>query len=533
MQIFTHLPKLLRRGCGSFLLLLSLFAHTATAAYQPAYQPEGTPEPFIMNGFYDTPYGMMQIIGFSNTVYYAADGKTVYIGSLIPRDIKTNEMWHRGTIDGDKLIVDASKPVVTLTEDYGTYRFCFGEYYEEDRGWKIKDLVFPIERDASGRIVRLRFDDNEALPQRHIGLCIVDLEGNATPYAECRCLDLQYFDHSTDFTVLPPTATVHPYIYYGSSSFATDFAERGNVAIDGDDYYFDTLLPEITQPQTKATQQTVWIKGTREGNTITLQNDQYLGNALGYYLYYNGVERTGFNELYNNWTIALSDLRLNIDPATDVITVDSPNTFLPGAYTAAGYLYYYTSALRLQPHQADQLLTPSPVSEISLFNQYNDFGVFCLVFRLTNTTPDGQYLNPEHLGYRIYLDDEVYTFRKKDYPNLDRDYTIVPYGYSDRRADEYSDIVCRDIIWNVVNLREDIFSRIGVQAVYTLDGESRVSPIVYVDIDGNTETVYPDGINPATLLPAPNVGTAYDLSGRRTTPSSGHITIEDGRVVLR
>lgn len=504
--------------------------HSPKKAYVCNVKPEGTAVPYIMSGFYDTVYGMMQIVGFSNTVYLAEDGTTAYVGSLLPRDIKTDEMWHKGTISGDKLAIDCSEVAVTLVEDYGTYKFHFGEYYEEDRSWKIKDLELNIERADDGSIARLYVDDDVNFPQRHIGLCLVDSEGGVVPYVECRCLDLELYDKSMEFTELPATAEVSDYIYYGSSSFATDFAQKGRVAIapsterPGEtDYYFDGLLPEMGN---------AWVKGRRSGQTITLDNDQYLGNDLGYYLYYNGTERLRYNELYGNWDVAISDICLTI--ADDgVISVENPGRCMPGAYTAAGYLYYYTKEMRIEPCGGDDVpLTPSMPSEVVLYDQFNDFGVFCLVFNLTNMTADGKYLDPDGLSYCIYLDDELYTFRRSQYPNIEQDMTYVPFGYSDKRADEYSDIVNRDIVWNVVNLREDMFERVGVQAVFNGGGETRHSSIVYVDLDGRTSVVNPDGIAPTLAQPVVNA-PAYDLSGRRTAAGQSGISIQGGRTVIR
>lgn len=488
-------------------------------ALTSTHKPEGTPKPYIMSGFYDTVYGMMQIVGFSNTVYFADDDATVYIGSFFPRDFATEQLWHKGKIVDNKIVFDSKEIACTLREDYGMYKLHFGEYYEEDRSWKIKDLELNYEREDG----HIYMEDSEAVPQRHIGLCIVDLEGTAIPIFETRCLNLEYFDKSLEFTTVPETAVVTDYVHFGSSSFDSTIAQLGRVAVDGDDYYFDSLLPEMGN---------AWLKGTREGNTIKLVSDQYLGNSVGYYLYYDGVERTKYNELYGNYDISPTELEIEVK-ADGSLVVENNQKCFPGAYTAGGYLYYYVKNLRLEPYAGDVLMTPSAPGEIDLFDQYNDFGVFCLVFRLENLTKDGRFLNPEHLSYRIYIDDEPYTFRKAEYPNIDHDMALVPYGYTDNRGDEYADIICRDINWNVVNLREDMFEKVGVQAVYTVDGETAESPILYVNLIGRKWTEYPDGIvNLTNEAPKDQLNAIFDIYGRRATRNDG-LRIENGKVVLR
>lgn len=504
-------------------LQTQIAAKAPLKAAQSTYKPEGKATPYIMNGFYDTPYGMMQIIGFSNTVYFAEDGETVYVGSFLPRDFKTAEFWAKGKIVGNpagpeqaKIVFDANEVALTLNEDYGTYRLHLCEYYEEDRGWVYKDLELLYDEDG-----HIYIDDSEALPQRHLGLCLTDLEGNAYPAYEFRCVDLKPYDLSMEFTEVPASAQISDYAYIGKSSFDSDVAMKGRVAVDGDDYYFDSLLPEVGK---------VWVKGTREGQRITLHNDQYLGNGMGYYLYYNGVERTGYNELYGNWTIDMTDLTMTVG-RDGTITVDNNSKFFPGAYTAVNYLYYYVKDLQLKPYTQPVAANPEAPSEIALYDQYNDYGVFCLVFRLSNMKKDGTFLDPDCLGYRIWLDDEPYTFRRRLYPNIDKDMDVVPYGYTDNRGDEYADIVCRDINWNVVNLREDMFERVGVQAVYTVGEETLYSPILYVDLDGKTTTVSPDGIR--GVVSDEIIAPIFDLSGRRAKANDKGIHLENGKAVLR
>ena len=514
--------------------LASCFALSASAADSPqhavqsTFTPEGTPVNYIMNGFYDTVYGMMEIVGFSNTVYFADDDKTVYVGSLFPRDFPTADLWHKGVIEGDKIRFDCNDVALTLKEDYGTYRLHLGEYVEEDRSWVIRDLVLNYE---DGHIY---MEDNPVVPQRHIGLCIVNSDGGAVPIYECRCVDLQLYDKSTEFTEVPASATVSDYIYYGDSSFSSTIAQKGRVAVDGNDYYFDSLLPEMGS---------AWVKGIREGNTITLVNDQYLGNSLGYYLYYNGAERLHYNELYGNYDTTMTDLTMSVG-ADGTITVDDGGRCFPSAYTAVGYLYYYAQNMRMKPYAGDVPATPPTPTDVVLFDQFNDYGVFSLVFRLENLTKEGNFLNPDCMGYYIYIDDERYTFRKRFYPNIDHDMTLVPYGYVDARNDEYSDIVCRDLNWNVVNLREDMFERVGVQSVYTVDGITHTSPIVYVDLDGHISEVTPDGISSTSPDPSEggegrlSVPTWYDISGRRLLPSfggvgGGCILVNGGKKMLK
>lgn len=108
--------------------------------------------------------------------------------------------------------------------------------------------------------------------------------------------------------------------------------------------------------------------------------------------------------------------------------------------------------------------------------------------------------------------------------------TKIPYAYRDQGN---YDIYLADDGVNVACLYEDMFSRIGVQAVYTVDGKEARSNIVFVNYQGETEVV-PAGISPAQTTLSGKLSTPYDLSGRKVSHRQPKgLYISDGQLRLR
>lgn len=152
-----------------------------------------------------------------------------------------------------------------------------------------------------------------------------------------------------------------------------------------------------------------------------------------------------------------------------------------------------------------------------------------LQFTLSYYSSDFNYLDPSHLYYNLYIDDELVTFSPDDYQNLKTEMTDVPYSFSDQYEFYKYDENHRTIYFY-----KDVKKKIGMEAVY-VDGDLRFG-------SGITE-YYPNG-NPtgvdmteATVKQIKSVDF-YDLSGRKlSAPAKGicirTITYTDGSKASR
>ena len=152
-----------------------------------------------------------------------------------------------------------------------------------------------------------------------------------------------------------------------------------------------------------------------------------------------------------------------------------------------------------------------------------------LQFTLSYYSSDFNYLDPSHLYYNLYIDDELVTFSPDDYQNLETEMTDVPYSFSDQYEFYKYDENHRTIYFY-----KDVKKKIGMEAVY-VDGDLRFG-------SGITE-YYPNGdptgvdMTEATVKQIKSVDF-YDLSGRKlSAPAKGicirTITYTDGSKASR
>lgn len=129
-----------------------------------------------------------------------------------------------------------------------------------------------------------------------------------------------------------------------------------------------------------------------------------------------------------------------------------------------------------------------------------------LQFTLSYYSSDFNYLDPSHLYYNLYIDNELVTFSPDDYQNLKTEMTDVPYSFSDQYEFYKYDENHRTIYFY-----KDVKKKIGMEAVY-VDGDLRFG-------SGITE-YYPNGdptgvdMTEATVKQIKSVDF-YDLSGRK------------------
>lgn len=152
-----------------------------------------------------------------------------------------------------------------------------------------------------------------------------------------------------------------------------------------------------------------------------------------------------------------------------------------------------------------------------------------LQFTQSYYSSDFNYLDPSHLYYNLYIDDELVTFSPDDYQNLKTEMTDVPYSFSDQYEFYKYDENHRTIYFY-----KDVKKKIGMEAVY-VDGNLRFG-------SGITE-YYPNGdptgvdMTEATVKQIKSVDF-YDLSGRKlSAPAKGicirTITYTDGSKASR
>jgi hypothetical protein len=116
------------------------------------------------------------------------------------------------------------------------------------------------------------------------------------------------------------------------------------------------------------------------------------------------------------------------------------------------------------------------------------------------------------------MDGDIYTLTPDVFTSLDEEMTLIPYGFTDG--------------WSIVNgalfITENLFTSLGVQAVYTVDDVTNYSNVVSVDLDGNvTVTPAPQGIDGLNNVAAKQIASVaiYDAEGRKLNAAQQGVNI--------
>ncbi len=269
---------------------------------------------------------------------------------------------------------------------------------------------------------------------------------------------------------------------------------------DGETVYFQNILYRMEQYYDE-----FWTKGkmNADGTKITIDlgeavchdsfsdMDIYLALAVSTPLEHGAIITEDENSMQATFTV---------DPATGVITIDGTQgdmyqgTGYEGwaATGLAGFLFdgswagYMSWGTTLTPMPTPAPAVPAAPYELTWENG-SDWENASFHFHVNPYDIDGNRLYEENFSYRIYMDDDqLFTFTNEEFGPSDLfaegDLTEIPLDYSD--YDHFFSWDGTRVYFNKGNLGEDrLFQRrIGVQTVYTVDGVSNESEIVYVGV---------------------------------------------------
>lgn len=298
------------------------------------------------------------------------------------------------------------------------------------------------------------------------------------------------------------------------------------MGFSGDEIYIRGLASEYYLAD-------AWVKGTVNGNTVTLPTGQYLGAAFDYYhLYFMG---------YNGSDVA--DVTLTLSEDGNTLTTD--DWLLVNANRSLVYPYVtYTSA---QFSKLVAVAATPATPKIYIFTD-SDFGYYAQA-RVPASDVDGNPLVKSHLKLRLLSDTEgtieTYTLRTDDYARIDEDMTEIPFGFSDD-WDIYFDENYDDYMIYLNSGNAATWSRFGMQTVYEVDGDVRESDVCWFDaraistvpgaeLNGLKLATYYNSMEDATLPAGTTVCTATftdDHQGLLLHAAEGNVVPAGNAVVL-
>lgn len=451
-----------------------------------AVTPEGTAVPYL--------YSDANAYDMAVSVSTSEDGTKVFFSNMFPNMFASGDAWVQGDVatDGASVTIPMDVAIGQLTTvENETYPVYPAEMLLNAAGdiTGVQPLVFAKEGDT------YTFVDDAENPTRFVGLCVFDEDGTFLGYFDfAQLISYTPYEGNTELVELPAGAEPAEFIY--RFDYGYPVAKLGQVYVDGNDVYMNML----------ACGREAWVKGTKDGNTVTFKGDQYIG-AYDYYLYFTPLI-TGEG---NYDEMIPGDYVLTYDPETGAYTSydDDEHDYYASIFASTGDLYDAALSFVIEPYVGDAPAVPSDPYGLEISDLYlEEYGQYLFMYWIDNVDVDGNFINPAKLGYYLYLDGEIYTCSPEVFTRLEEEMTLIPYGYADNW----------DFFEGYCMIGETLFSTLGVQAVYTVDGVSNYSNVVSVDLEGNVTTEpAPQGIDGLNNVEAKQVTAIelYDAEGRR------------------
>ena len=192
---------------------------------------------------------------------------------------------------------------------------------------------------------------------------------------------------------------------------------------------------------------------------------------------------------------SVTEVKYAVDPANETITLlgsegdcNSPEPFCYEATGLAGTWDDDGSMATLEWGSTWTKLgdavpaVPANPEVTDFFDSGNEEGYTRLDFNIDLVDVDGNPLDPDCLTYSIFTDnDQLFVFDYDTYGannGFDTDMTEIPYGYSGY------DFYLRRVYFYRTNQGDNPFFtwRIGIQLIYTVDGVTNKSDIVYLEV---------------------------------------------------
>ena len=399
------------------------------------------------------------------TVGLAIDGNDLYIRGIGSMDA---EAWVKGTknADGDYVFPKGQE---------------IGTYYDEDRlfllGYaedEVSDVVLKI--DAANNVYEFTTDfvENADYTDKTYYVQWVNA-GTTIEMGEAQPEVLEP-------VVIPDGLVTEVYSFTATAYFDNvTVAKNVLVGFDGEDVYIQGIsdgLPEA------------WMKGTIDGDKVTIPAGQYIGKYSDYDLWTIGfIDGTG-----------VSDYTMDFDEETSALTnlkdVEYFGTTSVKGSSRNLYDFFFGITIKKLTEKVATPATPS-ITTIA-FNYAGDE----VEFNVPAVDVDGDGLVTEKLSYKLYYDEgdgeaKEITFTTDLYECLTEDMTVIPYGFIDATEEHPNgwDFYGSSVY---LNMEHSTWTRVGIQSIYTGGGETKTSEIGWYTITFPQTIELPEGAEVAT-----------------------------------
>ena len=451
----------------------------------PLYDPEGTNESYIMNVTENTYFGNEDVDGYKMTIRRSADGKKIYFQDLTPGfngDANTEGYsWVMGNVDGNVITIPAGQVLYKTAE-----QVLYLEVVSFDENGQVKDFLNDVTFTINGDVisqtnndVRIAvFDNTETMDEAGFFIFMNNFV-------------IQPISDIFTFTV-PADAEVEEWMLTSSSD-----SRLVKVARSGNDVYIAGLSSMAPDD---------YVMGTIANGKLTFRSGYILTSAATKYIRLIGAREGEPDEFGMPQLEMTATYEFDVNDAEDHFTLNPAGDYIVEASYFNFNMLNGISNVEIFRYGGDVPATPA-TPEIISWSEADGL----LQFTIPCSDIDGNYINPAHITYRIYLDGELHTFSPDNYYAIPSEMTDIPYDFTD-----YYDIYTNNET-KTIFLHAQAFATVEIESIYTVDGDARVSGrALYSGIDSVTNNV------------SPVVSETYtDILGRRvSSPAPGSFIIK-------
>ncbi|MBQ3910021.1 MAG: hypothetical protein II691_01770 [Muribaculaceae bacterium] len=545
-------------------------------------QPEGEVKQYVRSGFgFTVSDGTL----FTTTqdaktsIVYDADGTTVYIKNIVNgMNYDFGDSWAVGTLsaDGTTITVSLEQTVGwSWMYDVGI-RLAWGRTVINDEGTMVSferdetvtEAVYVID----GETISLQGTSGATEFQNTIedfvaeGLtCVYEDDGAWPGYLEWNTVLTEREPVPVpEIITEQPAGELHSYIRSGANIYQgwdgpamVNQSGMADVVFDedGETVYLRDVVYEVAS--------NVWVKGTinADRTKITVPMGQYLywdeNGEYGMVLQWMSTNvETTTDEEGNEQNVMTVTVHQGVPEATytidgETISLDNcsgdPNAQFPSNFIATGLGVVYNNDLTFcamdfntvynEFHLVPAVPADPVLYEDSWFDSGEEDGYSCFDFTVLAEDVDGNYIDPTHLVYSIFTDDDVpFVFEAATYSyDLTEDMTDIPYeiyssGY---------DFDMSRIYFYRTNMGDNpmFTQRIGIQVHYDVPVTSKGRDITIVRNSSNI--VYwelpPSAISEVRTEPTTTDDAYYNMMGQRFNAGStlpAGIYIHKGKKII-
>ncbi len=460
---------------------------------------------------------------------YEYSASTVYYNQTMEEFVHRTAMRSIVVKDGDDIYL---QNVVTAYQ-YGTWiKGTINEY----RNAVVFDNPQPYWEDANGNLfyVSLAYTDNDnyihadtesdefeldyddatgIMSSEDLELCIVNEDGGVFSYNS----GYSYVPFNDTLVVAPEGLTYNPYSLSFASNDKYYVPSMVYIARDGNDFYFKGLSSKTPESL---------VKGELKGDSIYIAGGQYVGLYDGlYYLYTKGAVYTGLDDfgypIYKHKDYCV----MHYDEANDSFYGPDGLLICLGKARNASYSQSIPTQTILRFYEVPATPATPELRTLDIDMTYNVQSSITYVVPVEDV--DGNYINPDSLYYRFFVNGEPFVFDPDWYPAF-VDTLLVNSKFSDRGITSKQRTDCEGS-FHVIAFDHDLsltFDSLALQSVYFMGGEVRYSDYHVYNVKENTHHTLPSGQTGIAAITNDNRNATsvkyLDLSGRQIAePAKG------------